>query len=428
MVEIAWPTGTTGKYAKVDLGTVNGFYKGAVRSFGTSYVREVSDREYGLVAPTGGPIQLVDVDFEVADILASTGSDLFGTEVTVRLALRMQNGNWVAYADWPVIFTGIVTHPEEIEPLVWQLTLQFDDRVLDSDIPAVLNRYDSSSATAITPQITYGKHISTGITDSGMLGPLPMIDPAAPDFLASLGTILILREFVGGVDYTPASESVEYHRPNGRIYTVIEGNELDPPITGDQSPLTIDCNGLYTSPISIAGGVITDPTEQIQHFLDNFVWGNYGSEDAWLTGQAPLNSTYLAESETFLDDRGYLGSRRIPNSPNAQIRARNVLEEWGQNFGVHMFWTGAGELALRVFDDTTTSIYIDDLWLKWNENEVGRAPRLTYDTAGIARNVRVKYVHIESRNEFAFALEVTDRFVTVGASASLDLYWMQSSL
>lgn len=382
-------------------------------------------RSYDLRGPN---IQSIEVSPTIEDV-----DRVFSAEVArYRRSLRgsgaiiqLVSPN-VDQADWCTVFSGVLESQAMEGSFTWRLVLRPDDRVLQfNQIPRAailpLDWSDAPSDNELNPYglfipIIYGIHNSDGITDAGMV-PAYYVDTVGFRYILGIGKLkAVTAVYVDGAVTSPGNYAITYPIVNGKQVTLID-------FTADQATasITADVEGL-TDDGETTGNLISNPARQLEHALNNFVWGNWMS-GPYLSG-APLNADSFSLAEEFLDTMGHEGSRWIGGTE--QVLALHFLEEWLDSTEFRGFWTNAGELALAVNDHRTTSIYPETVLFGNEDEQADSALAVPYDTQSLIQEVVIQYVFGQVAGKFHQSVTVQDLSVTDPVSRGRQLPWSAS--
>jgi hypothetical protein len=307
--------------------------------------------------------------------------------------------------------------------------LKRDDRSLLGlcNIPTY-QEYDWPNApvgTLGTPsQIVYGKQ-NDDVTDIDGLVPCAYVDNTASNYryVVSFGPITAINKVYS--DGTLKALTSDYtvdlsYFNNGRYWSVIS-------FVADQGDkaITCDCQGLTDS------GLIQNPATQLEHFLTNFVFGDWGSttlpgNSAWLSASNfNIDETYFAETESFLSDKDIAKGSRVITAGRKGI---DVLNEWTKQFQIPSFWTYAGDIAVRPDDHTLTDTYIESPFFRQDISPKPEFLSLKFDASKLIDEVRMDYMYSESTGDFQRHLTLKDDTKNYNTAESLQLHWRESDL
>lgn len=420
VLEIAFSDGTK-RYAKVPYcSTTNGYYQPKVISFG-SFRRTVSDRTNNLESPQF-TVAITDEDSDFRTRLGK-GDRLFGTTATIKLASPA-----IAAANWFTLFSGILYEWNRRRgEMAYDLTLRYDDLPLLSPFPRItIDKYDwpnaAPDALGQYVPIAYGRHdgllSGDNSTKDGAI-PTYYVDTVNWRYVVCLGRAKeITRVYDDAVRVT--TWATAYVTVNGRLYTVIDS-------TVDRGTSVVTCDILGYETVGDGTGTLMDePTDQIKHLLVNFVYNEpprvtSGGSLLWRAdSEAPVSTGDWSTTKTFLAKLlpvGYKGSIYL----TGQNTGIDVLNNWCQSHEVKAFWTNNGNIAIRPDDQTTTALYLDDPWLRWETDDIGDSFTPLYLSNNTTKRVTAQYSYVPARNRFGQTLECSEPSVATEVTESLEM-------
>lgn len=414
---IAFPDRTR-RYASKGLASASlGPFAPKVIDNGWGQIKYGSDDRTGRLMPGETSVTIDDSDFDFAMLREGAyGDRLYGSVATIDF---LAPGATSFRA-----FTGIYVVPEFGESRDVKLVLRIDDLPLRRNTPKVtLGRdWPHSKAEVLAHHAgpLYGIHDATALGAPAGAVPCPYIDTVQFKYFVCLGYAKTIRRVYSDTTLKTVSSDyvVGYETVNGRLYTVIN-------FAADQgsAEVTVDVEGAEPTGDG-SGAVITNPLAQLQHFLHNFVWGNYQG-GLWLTATAPLNATHWTTAKTFLDSLSITGSRRITGD---QVAGMDIVNELADRLPVRFWWTGAGELAVLPWDLRTSSVYVSDPWIRQTRGLDLGGFSVREDPQAVIDRIDVKHCYLEALTNYAQALQVRDTAQDLEAAESLDLRWSPSRI
>jgi hypothetical protein len=429
ILELVLPSGTR-RYSKAGVASAaRGFSEPRILRWG-QVSRSIDLR--------GTNIQAMEVTPELSDIPDDGSTErTFSTEVaryprSLRGSLatiRLVSPN-VPDADHFIAFQGQLRSWDQTGPMTWALKLGNDDAALEfGQVPkATIQPVDRPlahpSAFGTFIPIVYGIHNSDGISPRAML-PAYYVDTVNFLYEFQLGRSSQVRAvFKDGVVVPTTDYTVTYSTGNGKLAALIDFT-ADPWGGGEPGVITVDADGLtYNS--DGTGGLITNPADQLLHFLNNFVWGDWRS-GPFQGANAPVNAASFDAVADFLDAMGHEGSRWLGGVANEEgvassTDALQILKEWLTSHECRAFWTNSSELAIGVNDHRTTDIYIDDPHLQGNEDEQG-AFGTPFDQQALLREITLQYVFGAAAGKYHQTVRVQDLSVVDPIARTLQLPW-----
>jgi len=422
VAELSLPAATR-RYASANVGLGAGFALPRVQRWDPIRQAGSGDRSQGIELPTAG-ITISDLDGDFMKIYAGTrGNEIIGSASTIKLV----SPNVTSASDYFTRFAGkLLDSPEQGSDLTWHLKFRVDDLALNRYVPKIAvtqldwPQADPGALGQFGPSI-YGTHDSSGYTAKGFL-PTLYLDRQTFFYGGSVGRLkTITNVYADGTKQT-SGFSITNPIRNGVQWTGID-------FTADQTTkvITFDCDG-YETVGDGSGSVITSPSDQLKHFLVNFVFGDYRSGN-WLTdASAPIDTASFSETATYLTSfaKSVLGSRFIGG--RQQLTGRAVLEEWlGDMPEVSAFWTNLGKLGIRPDDPFMTATYVDDPYVRYDRDQMG-AMSIQQNMRDLIDRVTVQYAFSTHDSQFYQSLTVRDRAITAAVgSESRELHWAKSS-
>ncbi len=389
-------------------------------------------------------VKLADTDQELNLIFDGTGVDEVRRSTVV---IEYVSPN-VDRADWATVFTGLLTSWEETEPHVWDLGFAQDDSTLNGHIPkAKISERDFEDADPTEYdrflQVVYGRLVSAGITDDGMIR-CPNVDQVRFRRLVAAHHVkAVLAVYSKGNTEDPAAVrtfgtsagnalTAEYQiiTPiiNGRQYTIAEFNlagasqeEID-----KFNELTISCDVEGVEETGDGKGLlITNPATMFKHFYVNWVVNDYGSGVWFLDSTAPIDVALWNETRDFHNLQGQEASRLIGGESNAK-RGRDELNSWAFDMNARVFWTEEGKLGVLPHPPFTLDIYIDDPWFIQGSDDIGTVDYM-FDTSELFDRVLLSHLHQHNGNQFLSNIEIRDFENQEERVETIQSFWLSSA-
>lgn len=412
---IAFPDRTRRYASKALASAALGPYAPKVIENGWGQLRYGSEDRSGRLLPGETTVTIDDKDFDFAMLREGAyGDQLYGSAATIDFLAP----GATSFRG----FTGIYVSAEFSETGDVKLLLRVDDLPLRRNTPKVtLGRDWPNSKADVLAQYAgplYGIHDATALGAPAGAIPCPYIDTVQFKYFVCLGAAKTIRRVYTGtvlqtvsVDYV-----VGYEVVNGRLYTVIN-------FFSDQGTdeVTVDVEGAEATG-DTTGTLIANPLGHLEHFLHNFVWGNYQSGN-WLTSTAPLSTAHWTTAKAFLDTLSVTGSRRITGE---QVTGEAIVNELSDRLPVRFWWTGAGELAVLPWDLRTATTYSSDPWIRQTQGVDLGGFGVKEDAQAVIDRIDVQHCYLEAQGNFAQALRVRDSALDLEASESLDMRWSPS--
>lgn len=412
-MDLTLPGGTK-KYSNVGLvSTVHGQYDARVESFGM-IPREVSENSNNLSDSVEMSVVISDTDREFAREVATHKGNIRGSAVTIRL-----HSPNVSDDDAFTAFVGVLDGYSQPEPMKWEIRLRPDDwplrRVKVPRTSITLADWPAAASNAQGQYLgpVYGVHDSNG---SGEFGAIPalLIDKAAFKYAWMLGAGSVQAAYADGIVVSEAEWTASTETKNGKLWSVVTFDADQ----GD-AEITLDVEGITTEPDG-SGTLITNPVEQIKHFIVNFVWNDWRSGAYYEESTAPLSTVYLNLTADFLSALGHEGSKRFAGEePEAAI---DKLNEWLDSHEIKAFWRNNGQLAIRpIADHRTQRLYFNTQVLKGSE--LAESFARLFDTTNVVQKVSGQYIYNEAAGKFLQVLEVSDLSVADDVTVTRTLPW-----
>jgi len=406
LLTVSFPGGTKRVSSSAVASASLGLFEGRVLRWDTLR-RGVAERSNGLES-VDFSVDVEDVSREFSNLLAgANGHAIRGSAFTLQLASPN-----VIPGDWFTLWAGVLADWEQASPLVWTWQFRPNDLALERPFPKTpIGPADwpnaSTSARGLFPNLPYGKlsQPAGGIS-------CPLVDITGSRYLVCAGRAkTITSVFADGVAVT--TPSVTYPVVNGRQYTL-----LDFTTTQGEAEITANIEG-YESVGDGSGALIENPAEQLQHFLVNWVWGDY-KIGAWLAAStAPVDTTLFAAAATFLSNRGYKGSRVLGGQPSQQTGLA-ALEEWCSSLQAQPFWRNNGKLAIK-FEEPAASPY--PVITLDGDRQFIVFGSLRYSSQDLIDRVTLQYLYDHPGGQYTQTLEVRDPSLTHEIGDSLELPW-----
>lgn len=337
--------------------------------------------------------------------------------------------------DYAVRFAGLLDRWNYSGQTV-TLTLRTDDRMLRTYPGHAITKSDwpnaPTASIGLYPGLPYGVHNSSGLSGTGMLRAIPVDYTAGVKgwYAVCAGEPKLIRDVWkngtlqtgGGTNYTRSYTTTAA----GRTYALIKFTTI--PAATDE--ITVDVDGYEatgnTAVTSTAptGATITNPVEQIRHYLVNFAENDY-TAGAWYTAEDSLildrdswaQSSQWAERQQ-LEGAGYLGGTADA------LQVGDVLNSWLETWTCfRAYWTAQGTLALRVIPlDFQGYRQSTSPPLLKTEDERGAAA-YDQDTTNLTDTIQGAYLYDEVQGQYLASLTVTNPDLGEDVSTSVSLPW-----
>jgi hypothetical protein len=337
-------------------------------------------------------------------------------------------------ADWFTLFDGIL-QDWAYDRTTIVLRSRTDDQALEGYIPKVpiiKGSFPGAPATSLGVYlpIVYGIHDSASLSGTGMV---PAVCTSLDGTLgyrycptmgkASSLTAVYLNGSAKTIVADPPGAgqvSVTYPIQGGTQITSINFGTA----TTSSDVVTCDIEGLTVDGTS-GGSVILNPVDQLQHFLVNFVFGDWRSGD-WLDpATAPIDTASFQLVSTFAAQFAYEGSRKY-GGDTKQTRAIETLNDWLQSHPMmRMYWTKAGDLACAVIDHRSPG-YLSTPWIIEEQDQMlGSSFKQDHDATQMVSRINASYLWGEHDQKYWSSLAVQD--INVPEQTSENMQWVWSS-
>lgn len=420
LLELDLESGSTRRYSEAWAAASAGLYEGRVVESGV-IDRAVSDSGFNL-PDDRAQVTIRDDNARTLEqvLMGSAVGSISGSAARIKLASKT-----LASSKWFTLFSGVVRNFSSPSSYLWAFNLARDDQPLRGlvKIPTIQS-YDWPDAPqdslGVFANVVYGKHSSAGTAVTGMV-PTTYVDNVNYRYLVSFGPIAAIPAvYSDGVLQTLTTDytiDLAFFR-NGKYWSIVD-------FVNDQgsAEVTVDCEGLTD------GGVIVNPATQLEHFLTNFVFGDWGASttftnSAWLSAaNFAIDETFFAEAETFLSDKQIAKGSRVIGGDRKAI---DVLNEWTRQLQIPSFWTYDGKIAIRPDDHTLTSTYISSPHLRQEISPEPEFRSVTFDASKLIDEVRTDYLYSAAGNDFQKSLTVKDPSKGYNSAESLQLHWRES--
>jgi hypothetical protein len=353
------------------------------------------------------PVTIDDNDKEFAQLLeGSSGHQIRGCDARIKI---LGDG-----LDPYTRFAGKVDSWSQPEPHRYVINLRPNDTPLERKFPKIrITQFDwpdaSPDVLGLYVPIIYGYHNSVGDTDEGMV-PTLYVDTSGYVYLVAFGYLKeVTAVYVDGTKESASSYSITHPEVNGRQFTCID-------FTSDQgsSIVTADVRG-YENAGNGTGTLIESPVRQLEHLLENFVYGDYQT-GSWLTGNAPIDDETFAIADNFMLDEGYEGSVFISDD---QTKGRDFVNDWLGSWEMRAYWTREGNIGILALDHREKDLVISSPWIRWEQEDIAFAQHV--EVSAIIDRLAGRHVKNSTDNQFKQSLEVRDPSIDEEASDSLDM-------
>lgn len=388
--------------------------------------RKVSDKDYRLV-PVETSVVIADRNRELSRLFTGQlDGRTEGSPAKVRLISQH-----VASGSWMTVYEGELRRwtprgnlPEitlyigpNDKPMKGLNNLGYYTRALFPNLP------DETENEPM--QIVYGSFDS--IIGGGPIA-CRKVSADGKRFVASVGQSALLQAYKAGDMYDPRSAAAEY-----TIASPVEAGqrwftEVRPLSDAGSSEITVDMEGASSRIAESYSGYafsnlwkpeisITNPAEQLLHFLVNFIWGAY-ERGQWLSPSAdlPIDAESFVAVASWFRLRGIKGRTVIYGNETGY----QLINRWASRWRVPAFWNNAGKLAVKVDDFAVVRGSQPDLI----DREHGISPLVT-DPRDDALADEVKFNHNYDwvNEEYDDSIRVRDLTRGYGITSEIDQDW-----
>lgn len=404
ILELSLPGGT--KYYGSAETNVLSSYQGKILTWGqiSNGVSEASNT----LARVETPVTIDDNDKEFAHLLeGANGHQIRGSAATIRIL----GSGLTAYTR----FAGVIDSWSQSESNRYTINLRPNDTPLERKFPKMrITQFDwpnaDPDALGRYVPIVLGYQSSVGDTDEGMV-PTYYVDTENYVYLVAFGYLKeVTNVYVDGTK-TTSGFTITHPVVNGKQFTCID-------FSGDQSTsiITADVQG-YENQGNGSGTLVTSPVRQIEHVLENFIFGDYQS-GTWASGVAPIDDMTLAIADNFMLDEGYEGSVYIADD---QIKGRDFVNDWLKTWEMRAYWTRDGNIAFLGLDHRTKDLVISSPWIRWEQEEMGLVHNV--EVTAIIDRLTGSHVRNSVDDRLKQSLEVRDPSIDEEAAESLDMIY-----
>jgi hypothetical protein len=398
-----------------------GTYLGRVLSF-DPVAMDVSERTNSLAARETG-LELADHDFRFSKRVAAYRSRMRLSPAVLRIGAR-----GIPESAWYTYFTGVLDAWPMTQAQDWHLSFRTNDLPLKSDFPKVkitLGDYPNANVeTALGKfsQLVYGVHDSNGVTTppGGAVTALH-VDTALFTYELSLGWMLsVPAVYADGVVATVGSYSITHPLVNGRrrthiVFTATQGEKV---ITADVSGLTDRGDG--------TGTLITRPAAVLQHWLVNFLYGDWMDGTYLSPDTAPVDTRLFWETDQFLTRKAHVAAKVLGG--DSQTTGFQALEEWCDSYEIKARWTEQGKLGVTPLNHGLNSFQAGPRpWFKGPGEDLGGFS-LPQNTRAIANRISVQYLFQPASGQFMQSLDVEDLGVSENSIITRELAYSADQL
>jgi hypothetical protein len=387
---VAWPSGTK-RYGVSPRGI--GGYAIEPRLIGGGTVSGAIPLKPGSLSFPDSSIRLADNDGAITRLLEG-GSDPRGSGCSFLWAMP-----GLPEADWFTLFSGVLDRSElEDGGFSQVLSIRANDAPLQGNTPKA-QFLKAEFPFAIEPTwgtflpIVYGSHSAEDLTGKGMVAAINWRLDAGEGYgyTPTVGHAkAIPRVYKNGtLIATPADYSISYPIHGAKLFTSID---LAAAATADDI-ITCDIDGIEDVGDG-TGELITNPVDQLAHWLANFAFGD------WRYGAWNSPTDYPIDLDTFSRAAGFAsaflpsGSMRFGGEAQTQ-QINDVLQRWFSTWlCFRPYWTETGKLALgvvdHIFHGPTSPGFAssaDAVFVRGHSQEIGVSFGLGDETANVVRRI-----------------------------------------
>lgn len=386
--------------------------------------------------------------------LRAAGLESVGTTVTVidtdgkvRAALQSGDQRNSAAAIWRVIpgsatdyaslFTGLLDSWTYQQGQV-QLHLKTDERALRSYFPQwpYLDSewfWMAQDSVGTYAPIAYGKHDSTNLgLDHGLVPTVRVwLDATSAWYATNIGPADLIKDvYVRSGDVTTQQTNTQYNKvygslAGGKIFTIIEFTSGNFPAEDDV--VSVDLYGYAWQGGGPSGmyngdGTITNPVEQVRHFLVNFAINRTRGyvPGGWDADDPLIDDASWDVAATWALTHGLEGARYLQD----QTTALETFREWLESFPLYRaFWNADGKIELITIGTDWPGYWDGSSALLRSEDELGKTFEWSTDAGDITGKISAKYLYDSFDGKFLRSLDVQDISSDVLSDLKYELYW-----
>lgn len=386
-------------------------------------VRSYIELKAGGLPGQTSSVRVLDDDNKVRDALVQY--DQRNSPATI---IRVVPGS---LDDYHVRFVGLLDSWQFLPGKV-QLNFRTDDRRFRSTWPAWPYLREEWFQMALDKVgtyagLAYGKHDSTGLgLTHGMVPTVPVWNDASSSWWSvNLGPADFIKDvYVDGVlqAYPTNYAKIYGSLAGGKTFTIIQFNGGFFPAA--DAVVTCDLYGYAAGGQSdfLGTEVITNPVDQIRHFLVNFAQDRSRgyAPTPWNTLADFIDGTSWDNAAAFATAHGLEGSRFIQD----QQQVADTFREWCESFLIFRpFWSSEGKIKLAVLTGRWPGNWdgINDVVRR--EDDRGNSFQYSTDPENVTSKISVKYLYDSVDNKTLRSFDAQDPSVGEAEDSSLEMLW-----
>ncbi len=288
-----------------------------------------------------------------------------------------------------------------------------------------------------TTPLLYGKQDGTGLTDLPTLEKPHGMIPALPIYIVAgsiawytvcLGPASFIKDvYVDGVKqvlsnvYGSAGAdcyAVYGSLAGGKTFTIVEFVT----IPAEDAVVTVNAFGYQPTNATFDGsGVITNPVDQIRHFLVNWVVERSRgyAPGAWETSATIIDGTSFDDMAAWAIARGIEGARYMTEGRTAL----EYFREWLESFpALRSFWNAEGQIELCLLTPDWPGYPVEPFPV-FVRAEDALSIECDTDSSDITGRITANYLRDSVEGKFLRKMVVEDISSDVLQDASYDLNW-----
>lgn len=421
--------GTTYKFAQEPVASTSaGMYLRRVTKGGWGQLtRTAGGRDMTLKTPQMS-VTIQDLDRTLSKVIAGPAA---GSLIDSSSDVFLRSAH-VDASDHYQIFDGVVADYSYAGDLIWKFILRpTNESILanQNNIPTILEAdfpLAPAASLGLDMQVIYGRHHSEGVPGATGMVPTICVDSTNDWFLVSYGRVkTVYRTFRDGAEATD-DFTLEYKNVNGKFISIVRDTSGTSTAT---SEVTCDLDG-FENVGDGSGTYIPNPATQLEHFLTNFTFGAWPTDNDptsslqdWLSVTSfPISEANFTETKGFLSDRNLEGSKIITTSDTPL----DVINAFCQEYQVSPMWSSAWEIGVRPIPISSTTIYLDDAHVRPKDvlSKITMRPLINE----MINRVTVNYLYNEAGAEYAKQMRVADASRSPILSETKNNEWDRSHL
>lgn len=321
------------------------------------------------------------------------------------------------------------------------LRFKSDDRALRTYIPLVSILpsefpYATAEGKSAFPAIIYGSHDSAGLSGKGMVPTLPVhwVENTSAWYCVCLGQAKEVKAvYVNDTKKLADTYTIDYsYSIGGKSFTLVQfAGDTNTPEETDR--VTVDVYGYEDTGntgadiIPPSGTMISNPVQQMSHFLSNHAAG--WKSGAWNTTGSLVDPTSWAAVADFVSKRSLEGARYIGGGTE-QRQVIDILDEWLDTFGLRGYWLANGTLGIATISAEWPGYRTEgtDPPLLQDIHELGETFSYVLDSSKLTDRYTASYLYDDVQTKYWGTLDVEDPSIGENVTTNVLMPWQRSSL